>query len=60
MDVVALHQSGVTKVVATLGTATTTEHLKTLARTTNTIVFCFGPLVSSHGQTKTLTTSLLY
>jgi DNA primase len=41
MDVVALHQSGVTKVVATLGTATTTEHLKTLARTTNTIVFCF-------------------
>jgi DNA primase len=37
MDVVALHQSGVTKVVATLGTATTTEHLKTLARTTNTI-----------------------
>jgi DNA primase len=30
MDVVALHQSGVTKVVATLGTATTTEHLKTL------------------------------
>jgi DNA primase len=24
-----------------LGTATTTEHLKTLARTTNTIVFCF-------------------
>lgn len=41
MDVVALHQSGITKVVATLGTATTTQHLQTLARTTNTIVFCF-------------------
>lgn len=41
MDVVALHQSGITKVVATLGTATTTQHLQTLARTTNIIVFCF-------------------
>lgn len=41
MDVVALHQAGFTKVVATLGTATTPEHLKILARTTNTIVFCF-------------------
>lgn len=41
MDVVALHQSGITKVVATLGTATTTQHLQTLARTINTIVFCF-------------------
>lgn len=41
MDVVALHQAGMTKVVATLGTATTAEHLQTLARTTNNIVFCF-------------------
>jgi len=41
MDVVALHQAGFTKVVATLGTATTSEHLQILARTTNTIVFCF-------------------
>ncbi len=41
MDVVALHQAGVTKVVATLGTATTPEHLQILARTTNIIVFCF-------------------
>nr|MCS5586704.1 toprim domain-containing protein [Gammaproteobacteria bacterium] len=38
---VALHQAGFTKVVATLGTATTPEHLQILARTTNTIVFCF-------------------
>ncbi|MBC8494205.1 MAG: DNA primase [Candidatus Thioglobus sp.] len=41
MDVVALHQAGVTKVVATLGTATTQEHLKILMRTTNVVVFCF-------------------
>ncbi|WPE16819.1 DNA primase [Candidatus Thioglobus autotrophicus] len=41
MDVVALHQAGITKVVATLGTATSTEHLQILIRTTNTIVFCF-------------------
>jgi DNA primase len=41
MDVVALHQADFTKVVATLGTATTPEHLQILARTTNTIVFCF-------------------
>lgn len=41
MDVVVLHRFGMTKVVAILGTATTTEHLKILARTTNTIVFSF-------------------
>lgn len=41
MDVVALHQAGITKVVATLGTATTPEHLKSLERSTKTIVFCF-------------------
>ncbi|SHN89896.1 DNA primase [Bathymodiolus heckerae thiotrophic gill symbiont] len=41
MDVVALHQAGITKVVATLGTATSTEHLLILMRTTNVVVFCF-------------------
>ena len=41
MDVVALHQSGITCTVATLGTATTPEHLQTLSRTTDTIIFCF-------------------
>lgn len=41
MDVVALHQAGITKVVAALGTATTPNHLQILARTTNNIVFCF-------------------
>ncbi len=41
MDVVALHQGGITSCVATLGTATTDQHLQILSRTTNTIIFCF-------------------
>ncbi|QVL50337.1 MAG: DNA primase [Thiocapsa sp.] len=41
MDVIALAQFGVTNVVATLGTATTAEHLQLLSRTTPEIVFCF-------------------
>jgi len=41
MDVVRLHQHGITYAVATLGTATTQEHLNKLFRLTNEIVFCF-------------------
>ncbi|SFV77476.1 DNA primase [hydrothermal vent metagenome] len=41
MDVVAMHQADITKVVATLGTATSAEHLLILMRTTNVVVFCF-------------------
>lgn len=41
MDVVSLHQSGITYAVATLGTATTPDHLKRLFRACNTVVFCF-------------------
>ena len=41
MDVVALAQNGVPYSVATLGTATTEEHLNTLARMTPEILFCF-------------------
>ena len=41
MDVIALHQHGITTAVATLGTATTPTHLQTLSRATNTIDFCF-------------------
>jgi DNA primase len=41
MDVIALAQFGVTNVVATLGTATTAEHLQLLARTAPEVVFCF-------------------
>ncbi len=41
MDVVALHQGGIVRTVATLGTATTPQHLQTLSRTSNVIIFCF-------------------
>src|SRR5690554_8008722 len=41
MDVIALAQHGVTNAVATLGTATSEEHLKHLIRLVNSVVFCF-------------------
>jgi DNA primase len=41
MDVLALHQFGVTNAVATLGTATTSEHVSRLFRATPELVFCF-------------------
>ncbi len=41
MDVVALAQNGIAYAVATLGTATTEEHLEQLFRSTSEVVFCF-------------------
>jgi DNA primase len=41
MDVVALAQQGAEYVVATLGTATTGDHVKKLFRQADRIVFCF-------------------
>jgi DNA primase len=41
MDVVALAQFGLTHAVATLGTATTPEHLERLFRSVSEVVFCF-------------------
>jgi DNA primase len=41
MDVVRLHQAGITYAVATLGTATTQEHLNKIFRMTSEVVFCF-------------------
>lgn len=41
MDVVALAQFGIRNAVATLGTATTVEHLELLFRQVNEVVFCF-------------------
>lgn len=41
MDVVALAQFGVRNVVATLGTATTIDHLQMLFRQVDEVVFCF-------------------
>jgi len=41
MDVVRLHQAGITYAVATLGTATTPEHLARVFRICNEVTFCF-------------------
>lgn len=41
MDVIALAQFGVENVVATLGTATTRDHVERLFRFAGTITFCF-------------------
>ena len=41
MDTVRLHQAGIDYAVATLGTATTAEHLKRLFRLSATVVFAF-------------------
>lgn len=41
MDVVRLHQAGITYAVATLGTATTPDHLNRLFRVCSEVVFCF-------------------
>lgn len=41
MDVIALAQQGIDYAVATLGTATTTEHVQKLFRLVDEVVFCF-------------------
>ncbi len=41
MDVVALAQHGFRNAVATLGTATSTQHVERLFQTTTDVVFCF-------------------
>ena len=41
MDVVALAEHGISNCVATLGTATTPDHLKRLFRVCDEVVFCF-------------------
>ena len=41
MDVIALAQFGVSYAVATLGTATTPEHIKQLFRAVPEVIFCF-------------------
>ncbi|MCU4677600.1 DNA primase [Catenovulum sp. 2E275] len=41
MDVVALFQAGVTYAVASLGTATTSDHIKLMMRSTSEIVCCY-------------------
>lgn len=41
MDVVAVAQFGINYAVATLGTATTSQHMELIFRTTQHVVFCF-------------------
>ncbi|NQZ53706.1 MAG: DNA primase [Piscirickettsiaceae bacterium] len=41
MDVIALAEHGITNAVATLGTATTPDHLRLVQRSTPEVVFCF-------------------
>jgi DNA primase len=41
MDVARLHQAGITYAVATLGTATTADHLKRIFKLVGEVVFCF-------------------
>lgn len=49
MDVVALAQHNISYAVATLGTATTAEHIQRLFRMTTEVIFCFDG--DSAGQT---------
>ena len=59
MDVIALHQHGITHAVATLGTALTTEHLEQLFRQAPELVFCFdGDEAGRRAAWKALETSL--
>lgn len=41
MDVIALHEAGVTNAVATLGTSLTAEHIKLLRRHTDRVTLCY-------------------
>ena len=59
MDVVALAQHGVAYAVATLGTATTPDHIKRLMRETSRIVFAFdGDSAGRKAAWKALVASL--
>ncbi len=59
MDVVALHEAGIGNVVATLGTATTRDHLVKLFRIASEVVFCFdGDNAGRKAAWRALETSL--
>ena len=59
MDVVALAQFGIRYAVATLGTATTTEHMERLFRATSEVIFCFdGDRAGRDAGWKALETAL--
>ncbi|MGJ8664224.1 MAG: DNA primase [Marinicella sp.] len=59
MDVIALHEKGICNAVATLGTATSSQHISTLFKVWDKIVFCFdGDAAGVQAAEKALNTSL--
>lgn len=59
MDVIALAQFGIPNAVATLGTATSGDHINLLFRYTNELVFCFdGDAAGRNAAWKALEASL--
>ncbi len=59
MDVIALHQQGVCNAVATLGTATSAQHISNLFKVWERIVFCFdGDAAGVQAAEKALNTAL--
>lgn len=59
MDVIALAQNGFANTVATLGTATTPQHLTLLFRHTEEVVFCFdGDAAGQRAAAKAMQQSL--
>jgi len=59
MDVIALAQFDITYAVATLGTATSAEHLRLLLRTAPALIFCFdGDRAGRDAAWKALETAL--
>jgi DNA primase len=61
LDVASLVQHGIENVVATLGTATTTENLRRLTRLTSRILFCFdGDRAGRAAAWRALETALPY
>ncbi|MCP3669643.1 MAG: DNA primase [Gammaproteobacteria bacterium] len=59
MDVVALAQFGIRYTVATLGTATTNEHMEQLFRVTHKVIFCYdGDRAGREAGWKALKTTL--
>lgn len=59
MDVIALHENGVCNSVATLGTATSSQHISTLFKSWDRIVFCFdGDNAGVQAAEKALNVSL--
>jgi DNA primase len=61
LDVASLAQAGIEPVVATLGTATTADHVRRLTRLADRVVFCFdGDRAGRAAAWRALETSLPY